>query len=48
MRYFVLAVRASAVLIALTMLVSAGIRWGFLPRRMPGRSAVHSNAYCKK
>jgi non-ribosomal peptide synthetase-like protein len=47
-RYFVLALPASAVLIALTMLVSAAIRWGFLPRMMPGRSAVHSNAYCKK
>lgn len=48
LRYFVLALPASAVLIALTMLVSAAIRWGFLPRMMPGRSAVHSNAYCKK
>ena len=47
-RYFVLALPASAVLIALTMLVSAGIRWGFLPRLQPGRSAVHSNTYCKK
>ena len=47
-RYFVLALPASAVLIALTMLVSAAIRWGFLPRMMPGRSAVHSNTYCKK
>ncbi len=47
-RYFVLALPASAVLIALTMLVSAAIRWGFLPRLQPGRSAVHSNTYCKK
>jgi non-ribosomal peptide synthetase-like protein len=47
-RYFVLALPASAVLIALTMLVSAAIRWGFLPRMQPGRSAVHSNTYCKK
>jgi len=47
-RYFVLALPASAVLIVLTMLVSAGIRWGFLPRLQPGRSAVHSNTYCKK
>jgi len=47
-RYFVLALPASAVLIALTMLVSAAIRWGFLPRMTPGRSAVHSNTYCKK
>ena len=43
-----LALPASAVLIVLTMLVSAGIRWGFLPRLKPGRSAVHSNTYCKK
>jgi non-ribosomal peptide synthetase-like protein len=47
-RYFLLALPASAVLIALTMLVSAGIRWGFMPRLQPGRSAVHSNTYCKK
>lgn len=47
-RYFLLALPASGVLIALTMLVSAGIRWGFLPRLKPGRSAVHSNTYCKK
>lgn len=47
-RYFVLALPASAVLIALTMLVSAAIRWGFLPRLTPGRSAVHSTTYCKK
>jgi len=47
-RYFLLALPASGVLIALTMLVSAAIRWGFLPRLTPGRSAVHSNTYCKK
>jgi non-ribosomal peptide synthetase-like protein len=47
-RYFVLALPASAVLIALTMLVSAGLRWTFLPRMVPGRSAVHSSTYLKK
>jgi non-ribosomal peptide synthetase-like protein len=47
-RYFVLAFPASAVLIVLTALVSAGIRWGALPRLVPGRSAVHSNTYCAK
>jgi non-ribosomal peptide synthetase-like protein len=47
-RYFVLAFPASAVLIVLTALVSAGIRWGALPRLEPGRSAVHSNTYCAK
>ncbi|MDL2357981.1 MAG: amino acid adenylation domain-containing protein [Pseudomonadota bacterium] len=47
-RYFVLAFPASAVLIVLTALVSAGIRWGAMPRLTPGRSAVHSNTYCQK
>jgi non-ribosomal peptide synthetase-like protein len=47
-RYFVLAFPASAVLIVLTALVSAGIRWGAMPRLKPGRSAVHSNTYCQK
>ena len=47
-RYFVLAFPASAVLIVLTLLVSAAIRWGFLPRLAPGRSAIHSNTYCAK
>jgi non-ribosomal peptide synthetase-like protein len=47
-RYFVLAFPASAVLIVLTALVSAGIRWGFMPRLTPGRSAVHSKTYCQK
>jgi non-ribosomal peptide synthetase-like protein len=47
-RYFVLAFPASAVLIVLTVLVSAAIRWGVLPRLEPGRSAIHSNTYCAK
>jgi non-ribosomal peptide synthetase-like protein len=47
-RYFVLAFPASAVLIVLTALVSAAIRWGALPRLEPGRSAIHSNTYCAK
>ncbi|MET0320040.1 MAG: Pls/PosA family non-ribosomal peptide synthetase, partial [Duganella sp.] len=47
-RYFVLAFPASAVLIVLTALLSAGIRWTVLPRLKPGRSAVHSNTYCAK
>jgi non-ribosomal peptide synthetase-like protein len=47
-RYFLLSMPASAVLIVLTALVSAGIRWGALPRLTPGRSAVHSNIYCAK
>ena len=48
LRYFVLAFPASAVLIVLTALLSAGIRWTVLPRLQPGRSAVHSNTYCAK
>jgi non-ribosomal peptide synthetase-like protein len=47
-RYFVLAFPASAVLILLTALVSAAIRWGAMPRLKPGMSAVHSNTYCQK
>ncbi len=47
-RYFILAFPASAVLIVLTALVSAAIRWAALPRLKPGRSQVHSNTYCAK
>ncbi|MBC7456128.1 MAG: amino acid adenylation domain-containing protein, partial [Massilia sp.] len=47
-RYFLLAFPASAILIVLTALVSAGIRWGALPRLEPGRFAVHSKTYCAK
>jgi non-ribosomal peptide synthetase-like protein len=47
-RYFVLAFPASAVLIVLTALLSAAIRWGVLPRLEPGRSPVHSRTYCAK
>jgi non-ribosomal peptide synthetase-like protein len=48
LRYFLLAFPASAVLIMLTLLVSAGVRWGFLPRLTPGRAPVHSKTYCAK
>ncbi|MFM9436184.1 non-ribosomal peptide synthetase-like protein [Janthinobacterium sp. CG_23.3] len=47
-RYFLLAFPASAVLVLFTVLVSAAIRWGGMPRLKPGRSAVHSNIYCSK
>ncbi|WP_026144890.1 Pls/PosA family non-ribosomal peptide synthetase [Pseudomonas asplenii] len=47
-RYFVLALPASAVLIVMTALVSAGIRKVALPRLAPGRYPVHSNTYCAK
>jgi non-ribosomal peptide synthetase-like protein len=48
LRYFLLAFPASTVLIILTALLSAGIRWSVLPRLQPGRSAIHSNTYCAK
>jgi len=48
LRYFLLAFPASTVLIVLTALLSAGIRWSVLPRLQPGRSAIHSNTYCAK
>ncbi|HEX8405373.1 MAG TPA: Pls/PosA family non-ribosomal peptide synthetase, partial [Duganella sp.] len=48
LRYFLLAFPASAVLILLTAILSAGIRWTVLPRLEPGRFAVHSNTYCAK
>ncbi|HWJ94807.1 MAG TPA: Pls/PosA family non-ribosomal peptide synthetase, partial [Telluria sp.] len=47
-RYFLLAFPASAVLIVLTALVSAAIRWGVLPRLEPGRYAIHSGTYLAK
>lgn len=47
-RYFILALPASAVLIVFTALASAALRWIALPRLKPGRYAVHSNTYCAK
>lgn len=46
--YFVFAFPATAVLIICTAVLSAGIRWGLLPKMTPGRYAVHSNVYCSK
>ncbi len=48
LRYFLLAFPASTVLIVLTALLSAGIRWSVLPRLQPGRFAIHGNTYCAK
>ncbi|MBA5689213.1 Pls/PosA family non-ribosomal peptide synthetase [Rugamonas apoptosis] len=48
LRYFLLAFPASTVLIVLTALLSAGIRWSVLPRLTPGRFAIHGNTYCAK
>ena len=48
LKYFALALPASLVLIVLTALLSAGIRWAFLPRMQPGSWPVHSNRYLAK
>jgi len=48
LRYFLLAFPASTVLIVLTALVSAGVRWSALPRLKPGQFPVHGNTYCAK
>ncbi len=47
-KYFVMAFPAAAVLILCTALLSAGIRWGLLPKLVPGSWPVHSNVYCRK
>ncbi|MFZ4626144.1 MAG: Pls/PosA family non-ribosomal peptide synthetase, partial [Rhodoferax sp.] len=47
-KYFILAFPATCVLIVLTALLSAGIRWAVLPRLKPGSWPVHSNLYCAK
>ena len=47
-KYFVLALPAGAVMIVLTALISAGIRWSVLPRLKSGSWPVHSNVYCGK
>jgi non-ribosomal peptide synthetase-like protein len=47
-KYFILAFPATAVLIVLTVLLSAAIRWCVLPRMKPGSWPVHSNKYCAK
>lgn len=48
LRYFVFAVPASALLILVTVLLSAAIRWLVLPRIRPGRWPVHSQQYYRK
>ncbi|MEJ7137965.1 Pls/PosA family non-ribosomal peptide synthetase [Amphibiibacter pelophylacis] len=47
-RFIVLAIPASAVLIVLTALLSASVRWIALPRMNPGRYAVHGSMYYRK
>lgn len=48
LKFFVLALPASVVLILLTALIAAGIRWLFLPRMQAGRWSVHSWRYLSK
>ncbi len=47
-KYFLLAFPATAVLIVLTALLSAGIRWSVLPKLQAGSYPVHGNIYCSK
>ena len=44
-KYFLLAFPATAVLIVCTILISAALRWTFLPRLPEGRWPVHGNIY---
>ncbi len=48
LRYFLLAIPASALLIFLTALLSAAIRWVALPPLLPGSWLVHSETYYRK
>jgi non-ribosomal peptide synthetase-like protein len=48
LKYFALGLPASFLLIVLTVLLSAAIRWVFLPRLQAGRWAVHSWPYLGK
>lgn len=45
LKYFLLGLPASAVLVVATVLVSAAIRWIVLPRMKPGSWPVHSRMY---
>ncbi|GAA4346402.1 non-ribosomal peptide synthetase [Variovorax defluvii] len=47
-KYFVLALPASAVMVLLTVLAAAALRWGLMPRLTPGSWPVHSRVYCIK
>jgi len=46
--YFLLAFPATGVLIVSTVMISAALRWTFLPRLGEGRWPVHSNKYCSR
>ncbi|TCT08594.1 Pls/PosA family non-ribosomal peptide synthetase [Paralcaligenes ureilyticus] len=47
-KYFLLALPASVVMVVLTALVAAGIRWALLPKLKPGRYPVNGNVYLYK
>ena len=47
-RYFLLALPASALLTALTALLSAAVRWSVLPRLSAGSWPVHGSTYYRK
>ena len=47
-KFFALAMPASIVLVMATALLSAGIRWAFLPRMQAGSWPVHSKRYLSK
>lgn len=47
-KYFLLSLPASVVMVVLTALIAAGIRWALLPRLKPGRYPVYGRVYlCK-
>ena len=48
LKFFALALPASVVMIVLTALLSAGMRWAFLPRMRAGSWPVHSTRYLAK
>ncbi|OUM03911.1 Pls/PosA family non-ribosomal peptide synthetase [Variovorax sp. JS1663] len=48
LKYFVFALPASAVMVVLTVLAAAALRWGLMPRLAPGSWPVHSRTYCVK
>ncbi|MBS0302235.1 MAG: amino acid adenylation domain-containing protein [Proteobacteria bacterium] len=48
LKFFVLALPASLVFIVATLLLSALIRWAFLPRMRAGSWPIHSNRYLAK
>ncbi|MEO6985327.1 MAG: Pls/PosA family non-ribosomal peptide synthetase [Paralcaligenes sp.] len=47
-KYFLLSLPASVVMVILTALIAAGIRWILLPKLKPGRYPVNGNVYLYK